>query len=240
MENLTLTGAAAINGRGNTDNNILTGNLGVNVLDGLAGADTMIGGDGSDGYVVDNVGDIVTEALNAGTDTVSSSVTYTLSANVENLTLTGAAAINGTGNTDNNILTGNNASNTLSGGAGADRITGGSGADTLSGGADADIFIYLATGDTGTTAATRDNITDFVHLTDILDMSAIDANTGIAGNQAFTLINGSAFSAAGQLRFTVNAAGNTILQGNVNANLAADFEIQLTGNISLTTADFVL
>ncbi len=63
-----------------------------------AGIDTLIGGLGNDTYIVDNVADVTTEAANAGTDTVQSSVTWTLAANVENLTLTGAAAINGTGN----------------------------------------------------------------------------------------------------------------------------------------------
>ena len=73
----------------------------------------MAGGLGNDIYVVDNVGDVVTEADNAGTDTVRSSITYTLGANVENLTLTGAAAINGTGNALANIITGNGAANIL-------------------------------------------------------------------------------------------------------------------------------
>ena len=61
-----------------------------NVLDGGAGADTLVGGTGNDTYVVDNAGDVVTEGAGAGTDTVQSSVTFTLGANVENLTLTGA------------------------------------------------------------------------------------------------------------------------------------------------------
>ena len=67
----------------------------------------MAGGAGNDIYVVDNVADVVTEAASAGTDRIDSSVTFTLGANVENLTLTGTAAINGTGNTLNNVLTGN-------------------------------------------------------------------------------------------------------------------------------------
>ena len=78
----------------------------------------MIGGIGNDTYVVDNAGDVVTENANEGTDTVQSAVTYTLGANVENLTLTGAAAINGTGNALDNVLTGNSANNVLTGGAG--------------------------------------------------------------------------------------------------------------------------
>jgi Ca2+-binding RTX toxin-like protein len=120
VENLTLTGTAAINGTGNTLVNALTGNGAANVLNGLAGADTMAGGAGNDTYIVDNISDTVTEAAGAGTDTVQSSVTVTLSANVENLTLTGTAAINGTGNTLANILFGNSANNILTGGAGND------------------------------------------------------------------------------------------------------------------------
>src|SRR6185436_6049056 len=92
------------------------------------GADTMIGGLGSDNYVVDNAGDVVTEA-GAGTDAVQSSVTFTLGANVENLTLTGVAAIGGTDNSLSNILTGNGASNTLDGSTGADTMIGGLGSD---------------------------------------------------------------------------------------------------------------
>ena len=130
VENLTLTGTVAINGTGNTLNNSLTGNSGNNILDGGVGADTMSGGAGNDTYMVDNVGDIVSEATNAGTDSVQSSVNYTLVANIENLTLIGIAAINATGNTLNNILTGNSANNVLNGGVGLDTMIGGLGDDT--------------------------------------------------------------------------------------------------------------
>ena len=106
VENLTLTGAAAINGTGNGLNNVLTGNTGNNVLDGGVGADTLVGGAGNDTYVVDIASDVVTEAASAGTDLVQSAVTLTLAANVENLTLTGATAINGTGNTLANSIDG--------------------------------------------------------------------------------------------------------------------------------------
>ena len=130
VENLLLTGTAALNGTGNTLNNVLTGNVAANTLNGGTGADTLIGSQGDDTYVVDNVGDVVTENLNEGTDLVQSSVTYTLSANVEMLTLTGTAAINGTGNSLGNTLIGNAGANNLDGVTGADALVGGAGNDT--------------------------------------------------------------------------------------------------------------
>ena len=109
---------------------MLTGNAGANVLDGAAGADTMTGGAGDDTYVVDNAGDVVIEAAAEGTDLIRSSVSYTASAHVEHLTLTGSAAIDATGNTLANVLTGNAGDNLLDGGAGVDTMAGGAGDDT--------------------------------------------------------------------------------------------------------------
>ncbi|MCS6291179.1 MAG: hypothetical protein H8K10_19725 [Nitrospira sp.] len=105
----------------------MTGNSAANILNGGTGADKLIGGQGDDTYVVDNVSDQITESANQGLDTVQSSVTYTLVANVENLTLTGSGAINGTGNGLDNVLTGNNAANRLTGGAGNDTYVIGTG-----------------------------------------------------------------------------------------------------------------
>jgi Ca2+-binding RTX toxin-like protein len=142
VENLVLIGVAAISGTGNTANNTLAGNAAANTLDGGTGADTLVGGLGDDTYVVDNAGDVVTEASNEGVDTVKAGLTYTLGANLENLTLTGTSAINGTGNSLNNVITGNSGVNSLSGGVGDDVLIGGGGGDTLNGGDGFDIASY--------------------------------------------------------------------------------------------------
>ena len=168
VENLTLTGTSAINGTGNTLDNVLIGNSAVNTLtggvgndriDGKGGADKMLGGAGNDTYIVDNTSDTVTENLNEGTDTVESSKTHTLKANVENLILTGTSAINGTGNTLSNVILGNNGANKLNGGDGSDTLSGGLGGDTLTGGAGSDFFVF----DTALSSASNvDSITDLI------------------------------------------------------------------------------
>src|SRR5262245_29532715 len=149
VEHLTLTGTDHIAGTGNALANVLTGNSGNNTLageagndmliggagndslDGGAGADTMAGGLGDDTYTVNVATDVVSEALNAGTDTVVTALSYTLGANVENLTLTGSANLNGAGNTLANTLTGNSGNNTLSGLTGNDTLDGGAGNDQI-------------------------------------------------------------------------------------------------------------
>ena len=159
VENLTLTGTAAINGIGNSLANILIGNNAANVLTGLegadwldggGGADTMFGGTGNDSYVVDNAADRVDETTGgaADIDTVQSSVTFSLinsaqsRGNVENLTLTGTANINGTGNDLDNVMIGNSGRNFLIGGAGSDDLIGGGGNDQLFGGSGNDSYMF--------------------------------------------------------------------------------------------------
>ena len=130
--------------RGSSLNDQLIGGDGNDKLDGKGGADVMIGGSGNDVYYVNSAGDMVIEHADEGIDRVVSSVSYTLGDNLENLTLGGSAAINGTGNSLDNIIMGNKGANILDGGAGADRLIGGGGADTFvmkHGEADGDVVV---------------------------------------------------------------------------------------------------
>jgi len=164
VENLTHTGIA-LAGTGNGEANAITGTAGNNTLDGGGGNDTLDGGAGNDTYVVDSTLDVLVEAAAGGIDTVISTVSLTLAENVENLALDGAAALNGSGNTDANVLTGNAANNqlagqagndTLSGGLGNDTLNGGTGNDLLSGGAGLDLFVFNSL-----LASNVDTISDF-------------------------------------------------------------------------------
>jgi len=201
LENLTLTGTSAINGTGNSLNNTITGNSAANILNGGVGADTLMGGLGNDIYYVDNTGDITTEALNEGTDIVYSSLSWTLADNLENLTLSGTTAINGTGNAFNNTIMGNTAANTLTGGAGNDILNGSTGADTLIGGVGDDTYSVDNIGDITTEALSEG--TDSVSASLTWTLADNLENLTLTGTVA---ING-----------TGNALNNTI-SGNAAAN----------------------
>lgn len=212
VEKLLLTGTAAINGIGNDLDNVITGNaannrleggLGTDTLNGGAGIDNMVGGAGNDTYIVENGSDTVTENANEGTDTVTSSVTWTLAPNFENLSLFGAAAINGTGNAVNNGLFGNAANNTLTGLGGNDVLNGQGGADTLIGGIGDDSYYVDNLGDVTTENAGEG--------TDVV-CSSITWNTLAPNIENLTLLESAAIDGSG------NAANNT-LTGNSSANV---------------------
>src|SRR5207253_3845264 len=116
IEKIVLTGTAATTAAGNALDNLMIGNSGNNSFVGGAGNDTMTGGLGNDVYYVDQVGDVVNENAGEGTDTIISTISLTLASTIENLTLSGSAALSGTGNASDNILIGNSGANTLTGG----------------------------------------------------------------------------------------------------------------------------
>jgi Ca2+-binding RTX toxin-like protein len=224
VEVLTLLGTAAIDGTGNAGANLIRGNAGANRLEGGGGVDTLSGGAGWDTYVTEG-DDLIFEVAGGGLDTVLSSGTYTLAAHVERLTLTGAGAIDGTGNGLANTIRGNDAAN---------RITGAGGADVLFGGLDADTFVYAA-GHTGLGAA-RDTIADFVSGADVIDLSAIDANQDTGGDQAFSLRAGAGANAV----WTVRAGADLFLLADVNGDAFADLSIRLLNTAALAPGDVAL
>jgi trimeric autotransporter adhesin len=223
LENLTLTGGGNINGTGNVLNNTIIGNTGGNRLDGLGGADAMTGGVGDDTYIVNNIGDIVNEAASAGTDTVESSISYALGTNVENLTLIGTAAIDGTGNAVGNIIVGNTNKNRIDGGGGADNMSGGAGNDTYVVDNAGDVVtenasegIDLVQSSVGTTLTTNVENLTLIGGADINGTGNVSANT-ITGNTGNNTLNGLGGADAmlggdGNDTYVVNNAGDTVTE----------------------------
>ena len=167
---------------------------------------------------------------NEGTDTVTASIDYVLPTGVENLTLAnGAGALNGTGNALDNVIVGNEGNNILNGKAGVDTLTGGLGNDT---------FVF-GESDSGATAGKRDAITDFTVGMDKIDLTGIDADTTVAGQDAFRFLGSAAFDGqAGALHTSYDAARNvTVLEGDTNGDRVADFGIDLIGNLTLGTGN---
>ena len=192
---------------GNTLNNYIYGNEGNDILDGGLGNDTLIGGIGNDTYIVDTTTDTIIENLNEGTDTVQSSVSYTLGNNLENLTLTGINSINGTGNELSNTITGNSSDNILTGMDGNDILDGGTGIDTLIGGLGNDIYIVDSTTDVIT-----ENISEGI---DTVESSVSYTLGSNLENLALTGID-SINATGNELDNTITGnTGNNILDGGI-------------------------
>jgi Ca2+-binding RTX toxin-like protein len=219
VENLTLEGSANISATGNGLANVLIGNSGNNTLNGMGGVDTLQGGAGNDTYALSggagDIADHIVELEDEGTDSVTSGISYTLTDHVENLTLTGAAAIHGTGNAQDNSLTGNAAGNSLAGAAGNDTLTGGLGNDTMLGGDGDDVYFVNALTDRVIEGAGEgiDEVRSTVSVS--LAAGAIAASTPIEAAsrehvEHITLL-------AGALNATGNDLGNR-LTGNAAAN----------------------
>ena len=235
-------GAAGLHLVGNEFANQITGGAGNDELDGGGGADRLAGGAGDDTYVVDNAGVVIIERVDQGNDTVESSVSLALRPNLENLTLTGHDAINGTGNTLDNVITGNDAVNTLKGGDGNDTLIGGGGNDVLFGGAGADTFQFNAPG------SGIDNVRDFTHGADVLEILVADYGGGlVAGTDAIVVNAVSTASAShagpgGYFIFDQSGAGATTLYWDATGGSGSDAVAvaKLTGVTSLSTSDFLL
>ncbi|MGZ2412033.1 Ca2+-binding RTX toxin-like protein [Sphingomonas sp. F9_3S_D5_B_2] len=276
VENLSLSGASNLTGKGNELANTLTGNTANNALYGYAGDDKLYGGDGNDvlnggsgvdrlsggtgndTYYVDDATSYAYENAAEGTDRVYATVSLTLRANIENLTLSGASAINGSGNEIDNRIWGNGATNALHGAAGNDKLYGQAGDDTLSGddgndwleggtgkdvaygGAGKDTFVFRDGDFAGATTGSADVIHDFVHGDDHIRLDYFDADTVLGGNQAFSFIGTAAFDGtAGELRYEA-IGGATYVSGDTNGDGTADFMLRLDGNHPLTSGDFAL
>ena len=220
LENLILTGLNNINGTGNGANNYLTGNDGNNILDGISGDDTFAGGKGDDTYIVDSSSDSIIEKVNEGIDAVKSSVSWTLGANLENLTLSGTNNLSGTGNGLENIITGNSGNNILDGGSGNDTLIGGSGDDTLIGGSGNDILKGGIDNDNYYVDATGDSITELVGEGTDTVFSSISWTLGL-NLENLTLTGTDALTGIGNtLKNTiVGNAGNNVLDGGSGADI---------------------
>ena len=258
LEQVVLTGSAYY-ATGNDEANIMRGTAasgyqfygmgGNDQLYGGKGADTLIGGTGNDTYYVNSAGDQISEVAGEGDDRVVTTVTYTLSAQVERMMLAGSAAIDGRGNELANTIAGNNAANLVEGMAGADRLYGGGGNDVLSGGAGRDTMTGGAGADAfrfaGNSAADGgfDTITDFVHGTDHIEIEryyfgAIQTVSGPIAASEFT--TGAAATTPDQ-HLIYNQANGVLYYDADGSGAGARVAIaHLVGNPVLDAADIVL
>ncbi|MGH6768198.1 MAG: calcium-binding protein [Xanthobacteraceae bacterium] len=240
---------------GNAGDDFLYGNHGNDTMIGGADVDHMEGNTGNDMFYVDNANDRCVELIGQGTDVVSASANYRLSAHIEKLILTGNA-IYGTGNGQHNLvygtdgrsileglagndkLYGRGGNDLLSGGNGNDVLDGGAGADTLYGLAGSDTFYYRSTTDLGTTSSGTDIVMDLGR-GDRISLSKIDASAGMSGNQAFTFIGTDPFTGAGQVRWFTSAEETRILL-NTDADSSFEALIRVDGLHAPSSNWFIL
>ncbi len=207
----------------------LSGNGDADFLDGGADDDTLDGGSGADTLF----GDTGNDQINGGSE--NDQIDGGTGADVLQGGGGGDRVNGGTGDDD---LMGEAGNDTMSAGAGDDTLTGGQGRDSLTGGTGADHFALTVLSDTGILASTRDILTDFQTQVDRFDLSAPDANSGLAGNQAFTYIAGAVFgNVAGQLRYSATTG---LMEGDVNGDGLADFVVEFQNLTALVGADLVL
>ncbi len=225
--------------RGNGGADTLYGAAGADKLNGGTGADTMVGGTGNDTYTVNTAGDVTTEtSATGGADLVRSSVTRTLGANLENLTLTGSGAINGIGNSLANVLTGNGSANRLTGGAGGDTLKGGLGLDTLVGGGGSDKFVF----NTAPATANRDTITDYNVAADTVHLdNAVFAALGAAGALAAGKFHLGSAAHDSDDRIIYNSTSGALYYDADGDGAGAKIQFATLGaGLALTAADFVV
>jgi Ca2+-binding RTX toxin-like protein len=199
-------------------------------LEGNAGANTLTGGAGIDTVSYENAGGGVTVNLTSTRAQVTGGAGSDTLSGFENVT----------GSQFVDTLTGTTGANAIDGGAGNDRIIGGGGADTLTGGADADTFVFNVVTDSAPAAA--DFITDFVAGTDKIDLSLLDANSTVSGNQAFLFVDGDNANVIANSVTWHEDSGNTIVQVDLNHDTtAAEVQIVLQGTgLNLHASDFIL
>jgi serralysin len=207
----------------------MVGGTGDDVLDGGWGIDTASYADAGSAVAVRLS---VSGAQNTGGGGVDTLV------KVENL-VGSAYADTRVGNDGTNVLEGGKGADVLDGGKGSDVLIGGAGPDKLTGGAGGDTFVFNNVGDS--TMGSPDVVLDFrASDKDVIDVSKIDANTGVAGDQGFAFIGTGAFTHhAGELRYSVDSAGAHVY-GDVNGDGVADFHVVLSGVTSLSSGNFIL